>query len=236
MIEERFGRGPVPQAGRLSHIAFIMDGNGRWATRRGLPRPHGHRAGVERLSEVARTCFEEGISTVTVYAFSSENWKRPKEEVDEILHLVSLYVDRIYCTREREGVHVRFIGDLTPLDPDLRARIARLDTATAHHPQTLNIALNYGGRQELVRAVNAAIREGVTSLTEEEISRRLYTATDPDLVVRTGGEYRTSNFLLWQSAYAEYAFTDTLWPDFGRQELLAVLEEYSKRHRRFGGL
>ncbi len=233
-----FGREPVSVAGRLSHIAFIMDGNGRWATKRGLPREAGHQMGAKNLRRVVATCHQCGIDTVTVYAFSTENWKRPPHEVEALMRLVSDYVDEMRATHEQNWVHVRFVGDLTVFDASLRERMAAVEEETSHYEMTLNIAFNYGARQEIVHAVHACFEEGITHPDEVDISRRLYTypSPDPDLVVRTGGEMRISNFLLWQSAYTEYVFTPTLWPDLSKRELERILAEFLKRHRRFGGL
>ncbi len=236
MAQKWFGREPVTYAGRLSHIAFIMDGNGRWATRRGLPREIGHQEGAARVRTIVSAAGRLGIDHVTLYAFSTENWKRPQNEVEALMTLISAYVDELL--REPPEVHIRFIGDLSPLAVNLQERMTAIDRETAHHSRTLNIAVNYGGRRELCHAVNTLIQEGVVQVTEEDISAHLYTAPipDPDLIIRTGGDYRTSNFLLWQGAYAELAFTPTLWPDFTERELARILKQYTKRHRRFGGL
>ncbi len=223
---------------RLSHIAFIMDGNGRWAKKRLLPREAGHAEGAKVMRRITEACFARGIRTVTVYAFSSENWRRPAHEVQAIMDLLSKYVDTAYEEREENASFIHFVGDITVLTEDLRTRIARLEDATRQYDRTLNIAVNYGGRGEIVHAVNTLIAEGKTSVTEEDITAALYThpAPMPDLVVRTGGEVRTSNFLLWQSAYAEYAFLSTFWPDFGEEELDRVITDFYSRNRRYGGL
>ena len=223
---------------RLSHIAFIMDGNGRWAERRGLPREAGHRAGAENFRRVVRLCGDAGIRTVTVYAFSTENWKRPQKEVEELMRLLSRYLDEVLEKIGQEQVTLRFLGDPAPLDPALREKIRRAEQATAGQDRVVNVALNYGGRDEIVHAVNALLSQGKRHVTEEDISRNLYTAAqrDPDLVVRTGGDIRTSNFLMWQSAYAEYYFTDVLWPDLDADVLAAAIREFYSRKRRYGGL
>ncbi len=223
---------------RLSHIAFIMDGNGRWAERRGLPREAGHRAGAENFRRVVRLCGDAGIRTVTVYAFSTENWKRPQKEVEELMRLLSRYLDEVLEKIGQEQVTLRFLGDPAPLDPALREKIRRAEQATADQDRVVNVALNYGGRDEIVHAVNALLSQGKRHVTEEDISRNLYTAAqrDPDLVVRTGGDIRTSNFLMWQSAYAEYYFTDVLWPDLDADVLAAAIREFYSRKRRYGGL
>ncbi len=223
---------------RLSHIAFIMDGNGRWAKKRLLPREAGHVEGAKTMRRITEACFIRGIKTVTVYAFSSENWRRPENEVNAIMRLLSDYVDTAYEEREANASFIHFVGDITVLADDLRARIARLEDATRQYEKTLNIAVNYGGRGEIVHAVNTLIGAGKTAITEEDITAALYTHPSPmpDLIVRTGGEVRTSNFLLWQSAYAEYAFADVFWPDFGEKQLDAVIADFYKRNRRYGGL
>ncbi len=223
---------------RLSHIAFIMDGNGRWARKRLLPREMGHVRGAKTMYKMTEACFDRKIGTVTLYAFSSENWRRPENEVKAIMKLFSDYVDTAYKEREKNATFIHFIGDLTPFSDDVRARIAKLEEVTSCYDRTLNIAVNYGGRGEIVHAVNALIAEGKTTVTEEDITSKLYTHPSPmpDLIVRTGGEIRTSNFLLWQSAYAEYAFTETFWPDFDEAELDAIITDFYSRNRRYGGL
>ena len=221
-----------------SHIAFIMDGNGRWATRRGLGREFGHRAGARTFREIAKTCFHRGIETVTVYAFSTENWKRPKNEVDEIMRLLSSYIDEAFSDFTEEDAEVRFVGRREGLSPELLSKMDRLERASEGRHFHLRIALNYGGRDEIVRAVNRLIARGEREITEASLSGALddAKAPDPDLVVRTGGDCRTSNFLLWQSAYAEYVFTKTLWPDLTAKEVDAILADFGQRHRRYGGL
>ncbi len=220
------------------HVAFIMDGNGRWATRRGLGREYGHRAGAKTFREIARSCFQRGIETVTVYAFSTENWKRPKNEVDEIMRLLSSYIDEAFSDFRNEDAEVRFIGRREGLSAELQSKMDKLERASQGRRFCLRIALNYGGRDEIVRAVNRLIARGEQELTERMLSEAMddAKAPDPDLVVRTGGDTRTSNFLLWQSAYAEYAFTKTLWPDLTERELDEILSDFAKRHRRYGGL
>ena len=238
-----FSRREKPKAGKGEptlprHIAFIMDGNGRWATRRGLGREYGHRAGAKAFRNIARVCFHRGIETVTVYAFSTENWKRPKNEVDEIMRLLSSYIDEAFSDFSEEDAEVRFIGRREGLSPELQSKMDKLERASEGRRYRLRIALNYGGRDEIVRAVNRLIECGEREVTEQMISRALddSKAPDPDLVVRTGGDTRTSNFLLWQSAYAEYVFTKTLWPDLTPGEIDEILSDFSKRHRRYGGL
>lgn len=224
---------------RLRHIAFIMDGNGRWATRRGLPRRVGHMRGAENFRRVVRQCRSLGIGTVTVYAFSTENWSRPKSEVDALMELLRSYLQEALSSDLSEGTRVVILGDKTPFEPEFAAELRELEARTADAgPFTLNIALNYGARDEIARAFSLLAAEGRTEITPADISAHLYTASspDPDLVVRTGGDYRISNFLLFQSAYAEYCFTKTLWPDFGGAELNRMVADFCHRHRRYGGL
>ena len=223
---------------RLRHIAFIMDGNGRWAQRRGMPRSYGHSVGAESFYRVAEYCQKIGIRYMTVYAFSTENWKRPPEEVQAIMDILTDYINKCAKEAEKKNIHVRFIGNLTVFSKELREKMEKIDRETSHNSFSLNIAFNYGGREELVQACAALAHEGKTDITEADISAHLYTANcpDPDLVVRTGGDMRISNFLLWQSAYAEYYFTDVLWPDFSEREVDAAIAAFYSRHRRFGGV
>lgn len=223
---------------RLSHIAFIMDGNGRWAKRRGLPREYGHKKGAEVLRKIARYCGDINIKVVTVYAFSTENWKRPKHEVEAIMELLDEYLDFLFTTMEKDDVQVHFIGDNSPLTDALKEKIAKVESNSAHYHRILNVALNYGGRDELVHAFNSLASEGKKDITEEDIAQRLYTAHcgDPDLIVRTAGEQRLSNFLLWQAAYSEFYFTDTLWPDFSPEDVDRAVDEFYSRTRRYGGI
>lgn len=222
---------------RLSHIAFIMDGNGRWATMRGLPREHGHRAGAKAFQNVAQYCEKLGLQAMTVYAFSTENWKRPAREVESIMNLLEEYIDS--CEKELQGhsVQFHFIGDRTPLRPILREKMDRLEQMTKDNRMILNIAVNYGSRAELCHAIERLHATG-NDVTEEAVSQALYTAhcADPDLIVRTGGDLRISNFLLWQAAYAELYFTDRLWPDFGPADVDAAIRTYYSRQRRYGGV
>ncbi len=223
---------------RLAHIAFIMDGNGRWAKRRMMPREYGHKAGAANFKKVVRHCGDIGIKTVTVYAFSTENWSRPKREVDAILRLLEEYLDSCENDAEAQDICYHFIGDMTVLPAPLRERIAYVERISADRSLTLNVALNYGGRDEIAHAVNTLIGEGKTQITPEDISRALYTAhsPDPDLIVRTGGEIRLSNFLLWQAAYAEFYFTDVLWPDLSADDVDAAVRHFYARQRRYGGV
>ena len=235
-----FGKNTPPDlSGRLTHIAFIMDGNGRWAKHRGLPREAGHAAGAKNLRKILTACRDRNIQMVTVYAFSTENWRRPAHEVEEIMHLLSDYLDEILRDREKNRFRVRILGDLTPLSEELVWKIGDVEEQTAQYEGfTLNIALNYGGRQEILSAVNRLLASGVQEVDEATFSAALYTGgmPDPDLIVRTSGETRVSNFLLWQAAYAEYAFVKTPWPSFSVRELDAIIEDYLKRNRRYGGL
>ena len=224
----------------LSHVAIIMDGNGRWASARGLARNAGHREGARALERALRTFSSLGVRCLTLYAFSTENWRRPADEVDGLMKLIEgAIVDRLLPRlRKKSGFAVRFIGDLSPLPPALRARCAEAERLCADAPMICNIALNYGGRDEILHAVNRAIADGHTSIDAPLLSSYLYThdLPDPDLMIRTGGDLRISNFLLWQMAYTEFIFTKTLWPDFGEEEIIECVREFARRKRRFGGL
>ncbi len=222
-----------------AHIAIIMDGNGRWARERRLPRLAGHRAGTENLRRVIRACAEFGVHYLTVYAFSTENWARPKEEVDGLMEIMEEFIDKELDELDAEGVQIRHVGKLEGVRPRLQAKIRQAIERTRHNQRlVLNVAFNYGGRDEIVQAVRRIVEDGLPAeaITEETIASRLYTAglPDPDLVIRTSGEVRISNFLLWQSAYAEWYFTPVFWPDFGRQHLLEAIADYNRRERRFG--
>lgn len=216
-----------------------MDGNGRWAKQRGLPRLAGHRAGAENLRRVLRACGEWGIKYVTIYAFSTENWGRPKEEVEGLFNLLDNYIDQYLPELMKEGVQVRHIGRMDGVPERLQEKIRQVVDATKDNDRLiLCVAFNYGGRSEIVDAVRKIIAEGYKpeEVNEELISSHLYTADipDPDLIIRTAGEMRLSNFLLWQSAYAEYYSTPVYWPDFDEEELYKALLDYSRRERRFG--
>ena len=229
----------IPGAdGRLQSVGIIMDGNGRWAKARGLSRSEGHKAGAKVIEEVIKTLNALGVHHVTLYAFSTENWKRPKEEVDGIMNLIYGYLDRVGKIGEEYKTSVRFIGDKSKLPEKLRKKCIEIEKMSSSRENIINVALNYGGRDEIVRAVNEAIKEGCNPVTEADISRHLYTSDspDPDLIIRTGGDLRISNFMIWQSAYSELYVTETLWPDFGRAELIKAAEEFYKRKRRYGGL
>jgi undecaprenyl diphosphate synthase len=230
---------------RAEHVAIIMDGNGRWATRRGLPRLAGHKAGAERVREIVETCPDLGIRVLTLFAFSTENWKRSDTEVNGLMRLFRMYIRKESARLIEEGVCVRFIGSRERLAADLVEQMVGLEARTAANDKLLlNVAINYGGRDELARAT-AKIAEKVASgdiapheVTEATIADHLDTAglPDPDLLIRTSGESRISNFLLWQAAYAEYDFTDTLWPDFTAQHLADCISRFSERERRFGAV
>ena len=223
---------------RLQHIAFIMDGNGRWAQKRGMPREFGHTHGAATFKKIGRYCESIGLKYMTVYAFSTENWKRPQKEVDAIMKLFDEYIEQCFIEMVDDNVHIRFIGDLTIFPDSLRAKMDRIERETAHKSFLLNIGVNYGGREEITHACNELIKLGKKSITEEDISAHIYTADcpDPDLIVRTGGDLRTSNFLLWQSAYTEYYFTDVLWPDYSGKDVDEAVEAFYSRKRRYGGV
>lgn len=221
------------------HVGIIMDGNGRWAKQRGLPRLAGHRAGVENIRRVLRAAADLGIRMLTIYAFSTENWRRPADEVSGLMNIFSGVIVRELEDLHREGVQLRHIGRLEGISENLRTQVLHAIEVTRHNDRLiLNIAFNYGGRAEIVDCVRAIIRAGYSAddVTEELISRHLYTAgcPDPDLIIRTSGELRTSNFLIWQAAYAEYYVTPVYWPDFDRAELEKALAAYAARERRFG--
>ena len=222
----------------LRHIAFIMDGNGRWAKRRSLPREAGHKVGADTFKKIVKYCKAIGIETTTVYAFSTENWTRPKREVDAIMKLLDDFIKIANDEDEENKVRYVFIGDKNALGEELKNKCIQLEEFTKHYKMILNVALNYGGRAEIVHAVNAALKDGATTITEDDISRNLYTyeSPDPDLIVRTAGEIRVSNFLMWQSAYSEFYFTDILWPDMTTDEVDRAIIEFSKRKRNFGGV
>ena len=223
---------------RLKHVAIIMDGNGRWATQRGLPREFGHKQGAATFRKILSHCEKIGLRALTVYAFSTENWKRPQKEVSAIISLLEQYVSECERDIDKYRVHYRFIGDLSRFDDALRCRIERIEEATRDREFVLNIAFNYGGRSELVRAFEILRASGKTEVSEEDISAALYTSDcgDPDLIIRTGGDLRISNFLLWQAAYAELYFTDVLWPDFSSEDVDAAVEAFYSRKRRYGGV
>lgn len=227
------------------HIAIIMDGNGRWARLRGLPRTAGHAAGAETFRTVATFAKDIGLEYLTVYAFSTENWKRPKEEIDAIMNLLEKYLHEAIDRMAKDKVKMAFFGDLSPLSPKLLDLCRQTEEISKGYDGCqVNICLNYGGRDEIIRAARAYAADCVEGnadpnhLTERDFSRYLFSAgvPDPDLVVRPSGEVRISNFLLWQSAYAEFYFTDVLWPDFTTDELMRAIADYQHRSRRYGGV
>ena len=227
------------------HVAIIMDGNGRWAKKRGLPRKAGHAAGAETFRTIATYAKELGLEYLTVYAFSTENWKRPEDEVSSIMCLLERYLHEAIETMAKDKVKMAFFGDLSPLSPKLRDLCRQTEEISKGYDGCqVNICFNYGGRAELIRAAAEFARQcqqGLArpeDLTEEKLGNLLYSAgvPDPDLVIRPSGEVRISNFLLWQSAYSEFYFTDVLWPDFTKEELLRAIADYQNRSRRFGGV
>ncbi len=220
----------------LKHMAIIMDGNGRWATKRGKPRAFGHEAGAKKVTEITRICSELGISYLTLYAFSTENWKRPKKEVDFLMKLLDKFLKRELNSLLENDIKFRVIGDMSKFSDKLQKRIKHTIEATSNSKgMTQILAINYGSKDEITRAVNKIDKK---SITTDDIEKALDTADFPDvdLLIRTGGERRLSNFLLWQSAYAELFFTDTLWPDFSFEELKEIIDEFDKIERRFGGI
>ncbi len=236
MADERGGAGGL-------HVAIIMDGNGRWAAARGLPRTMGHKAGIEAVRKTLRAARDLSVSHLTLYSFSAENWNRPEEEVHELMGLLRFYLKNELATLHKNKVRIRMIGDRQRLDADIAKMIGDAEKQTENNTAiTLVLALSYGGRQEIAAAARALAQETVSGkIAPEDIDEKLFAAKlttgdlpDPDLVIRTSGEIRISNFLLWQSAYAEYVFTDVLWPDFDGEHLARAIEEYRRRERRFG--
>ena len=225
--------------GRLPrHIAIIMDGNGRWAKKRGLPRTAGHKVGAEVFRDIATYCQELGIEYLTIYAFSTENWKRPKDEVDMLMSLLEQYLQEAIDTMERDHIRLRVLGDVAGLSPQLQRMIDETNAISTHYQGfQANICLNYGGRAEILRAARLCAEAG-EEWTEENFSKYLWSAgiPDPELIIRPSGELRLSNFLLWQCAYSEFYFCDTLWPDFKRKDLDLAIIDFQHRDRRFGGV
>lgn len=234
---------PVP-----AHVAIIMDGNGRWAQRQGMPRVSGHNAGMKSLKATVRACGELGINYLTVYAFSTENWKRPEDEVSGIFKIMVLYIKKELKELNDENVRVNVIGEWSAIPQDAKESLmTAVETTKDNTGLVFTIALNYGGRREIVDAVKALAAakaadgeniESLADITEEELGAYMNTGLmpDPDIIIRTGGEMRLSNFLLWQCAYSEFIFTDVFWPDFDKAELVRCIEIYNNRHRRYGGL
>ena len=224
----------VPQ-----HIAIIMDGNGRWAIQRGLPRLAGHKAGTENLRRVIRATVEFGVKYLTIYAFSTENWGRPAEEVNGLMLILQNVIDRELNELHNEGVQLRHIGRLERLDPAIQKKVLHAIDLTKNNDRlVLNVAFNYGGRDEIVNAIQNIIKDGIPAeqVTDEMVNNYLFTAgvPDPDLIIRTSGELRVSNFLIWQAAYSEWYITPTFWPDFDKEEYRRALETYANRDRRYG--
>ena len=227
------------------HIAIILDGNGRWAKKKGMPRSYGHTQGSKNVERICEDAYKMGVKYLTVYAFSTENWKRPKDEVDTLMGLLRNYMKTCLKTAEKNRMRVRVLGDKTALDEDIRQRIAELEEATKNNDGlNFQIALNYGSRDEMVRAMKKMVNDvennniSAEDISEEKFSSYLDTKgiPDPDLMIRTSGEQRISNFLLWQMAYSEFYFTDVLWPDFDKSELEKAIAHYAKRDRRYGGV
>lgn len=223
----------------IRHIAFIMDGNGRWAKKRGMPREFGHRKGAEVFKQVVDRCGQLGIEAATFYVFSTENWKRPEKEVSALMKLLDEYLDD--CERQllKKDKNIRFIflGDKSPFSESLRTKMERIEKSSESNTRIVNLAVNYGGRSEITRAFNKLAEDGKREISEADITAALYTSESPelDMVVRTGGDLRISNFLLWQTAYAELYFTDKLWPDLTPDDVDAAVEVFKGRQRRFGG-
>lgn len=228
-----------------NHIAIIMDGNGRWAKKRGMPRVMGHNAGMQSLKEIVRACSDMGVKYLTVYAFSTENWKRPEDEVSGIFKIMVFYIKKELAELKRENVKIRVVGEWEAIPEEAKKSMEYALSETAENTGLqFNIALNYGGRREILDAVKALYQKvqetgaNIEDITEDDISRCLATGNipDPDMIIRTGGELRLSNFMLWQCAYSELIFRDVFWPDFDKKELESCIEEFNARHRRYGGL
>jgi undecaprenyl diphosphate synthase len=232
---------PAGSAAVPRHVAIIMDGNGRWAAQRGLPRLSGHQHGTNNIRRITTAAAEMGIAYLTLWAFSTDNWRRPQAEIEGLFRILAEVIERETDELDRQGAQLRHIGSLEGLDPELRAAVLAAVERTRHNDRlVLTLAFNYSGRQELIAAVRSLIASGVAAEAVDEASLEAHLFTrdlpDPDLIVRTSGEHRTSNFLLWQSAYSELYFTPTLWPDFGPDELFEAVREYGRRERRFGGV
>jgi len=234
-------RAPIPVERVPRHVAIIMDGNGRWAAQRGLDRIQGHERGTDNIRRITWAAGELGVEYLTLWAFSTENWSRPAEEVQGILRILAQAIESETAELHRQGARLRHIGELDALEPALRQSVLDAIALTSENSAiTLTLAFNYGGRREIVHAAQALVRDGLSpdEVTEEAIHDRLYAPDlpDADLIIRTSGEYRMSNFLLWQGAYAEFFFSPKLWPDFGPDDLIEAVEDYSRRERRFGAL
>lgn len=227
------------------HVAIILDGNGRWAKKRGMPRNYGHVQGSKNVERICEDAYKMGIKYLTVYAFSTENWNRPKDEVDALMKLLRNYMKTCLKTAEKNRMRVRVIGDISRLDEDIRKRILELEKASEHNDGlNFQIAINYGSRDEMIRAMRTMAKDvEAGTLAPEAISEKIFESyldthdiPDPDLLIRTSGELRLSNYLLWQLAYTEFYFTDVPWPDFTKEELAKAIEQYNSRDRRFGGV
>lgn len=221
------------------HIAFIMDGNGRWAKKRALPRKFGHKAGVESLKKVINACQNKGVQMCSFYAFSTENWKRPQDEIDALFKLVEEFAEKALKEYADSNYRLMYMGDLSLLPRTTQDALINLKEKSKNNTgMIINIAINYGGRQEIVNAINYILQSGLNKVDEQMVSDCIYTSglPDPDIIVRTSGEERISNFMLWQLAYSEFLFMDTLWPDMDEKSVDYIIEEYSKRNRRFGDL
>ena len=220
------------------HVGFIMDGNGRWAKQRNKPRNFGHKKGAENVEKVVSACFKLGVECISLYAFSTENWARPEQEVNAIMDLLEKFLVKYKKTLLSNEIRLIVSGDRSRLSGALNEKIADVETATSNFSKILNIAINYGAKQEIISAVNNILKDNLSSVSEEDFEKYLYTKDIPpiDLVVRTSGEQRISNFFLWQSAYAEFYFTDVLWPDFSEEEVKNAIDSYALRNRRFGKL
>jgi len=224
-----------------THVAIIMDGNGRWAISRGLPRLAGHRAGTENLRRIITACTEFGVKYLTIYAFSTENWGRPREEVDGLMHILEDVIDKELAELNQEGVQLRHIGRLERLEPKLQEKVLEAIELTKNNDRlVLSVAFNYGGRDEIINAIQRILKDGTKpeEVNSDLVSQYLFTVgvPDPDLIIRTSGELRVSNFLIWQGAYSEWYVTSVYWPDFDKDELRKALNTFAKRDRRFGGL
>lgn len=221
-----------------THIAIIMDGNRRWAKKKNLPISMGHKAGAETLQKVIEACIDIGVKYLTVYAFSTENWKRDPKEVSDLMNLLREYLVKLEKDNRDRNARICVIGDITKLDVDLQEKINFIQEKTSNNTGiTINVALNYGGRDEILNAIKKLSPDEIKNLTVESFNEKLYTALspDPDLIIRTAGEQRLSNFLLWQCAYSEFWYTDVLWPDFSRKTLENAISDFGKRNRKFGG-
>ena len=230
--------GQVDKSRLPRHIAIIMDGNGRWAKKRGLPRTAGHKVGAETFRKIALYCKALGVEYLTIYAFSTENWKRPADEVSTLMSLLKKYMQEAIDTMERDQMKLRFFGDLSALSPELQALAHKAnEVADRVEGFQANLCINYGGRDEILHAARECAAAG-EEMTEENLERHLYSTgiPDPELIIRPGGELRLSNFLLWQCAYSEFYFCDTLWPDFGERDLDEAIVAFQQRDRRFGGV